>query len=362
MAAVYAATARDGGRVAIKLLHGYWAQDAEVRRRFLREGYAANRVKHPAVISALDDGVTDCGLPFLVLELLDGESLEAVLAREGRLTPVRVLVIADQVLEGLTAAHAIGVLHRDLKPDNFVIDRTGAVRIMDFGIAFMDDVGPDTRITVHGCAMGTPGFMAPEQARGDWDRVDERTDLWSLGATMFALLSGRDVFVGTNQQVLVATLTWPAPRIRELCPHVPPGLAAIIDRALAFMPQKRFASTREMHAAVRKELAHLRPTRECPTLSPVARAGRATRPNEWQPTVVAACGAIAIALVAATQPFSPPAVRAQVIKAAAPAWESAPAQSCKTASGQREPSPGSYRPLADACRPRDRDRATSPPR
>jgi serine/threonine protein kinase len=304
MAAVYSATQRDGKRVAIKLLHAYYQNDDSIRKRFRREGFAANRVKHPAVVSATGDGIADGGLPFLVLDLLEGVALDQVAADEGKLPAERVLRIADQVLDALIAAHEVGVIHRDLKPDNLIVDDDDTVHVVDFGIAYLEDTGPGPRMTVQGCAMGTPGFMAPEQARGDWNDVCASTDLWSLGATMFSLLTGRDVFVGSPNGVMVATVTSQAPPIRKLLPSLPSPVAAIIDRALAFEPAQRWESARNMQLAVRQVLGLARGAGDVPTLVPIARGEGSRQRSSWQPLFVAALGAAAIALAGSTDYLS----------------------------------------------------------
>jgi len=253
MAVVFSATHRNGKRVAIKMLHQHLMEDSVIVQRFLREGYAANLVGHPAVVSALDDNLTEDGCPFLVLDLIEGRPLDLVLAERGSLPCGEVLAIADQVLDALVAAHDKGVLHRDLKPENLVLTTEGTVRILDFGIARIDSANPqDPRLTVPGRALGTPGFMAPEQAQGFWDRVDARTDLWSLGATMFALLTGREPHAGGKaHELLIAAMTKPAQPINELLPDLPDAVASLVDRALAFEPGKRFPSARVMQEWVR---------------------------------------------------------------------------------------------------------------
>ncbi len=359
MATVFAATDRSGTRVAVKLLHAYYANDEDVRRRFLREGYAANRVKHPAVVSARADGIEAGGLPFLVLELLDGVALDRVIEREGPLDPGRVLDIADQVLDALSAAHAQGVVHRDLKPDNLIVGSDGAICVVDFGIAYLESQGPGPRMTVQGYAMGTPSFMAPEQARGDIDAVGERTDIWSLGATMFSLLTGRDVFIGSPQAVLVATVTRQAPPVRSLAPKVPPAIAAIVDRALAFDPSERWQSARGMQLAI----AGLRAKHhhDVPTLVPVAATcGDSRHPLRWQSWVAAAAGAVAISLAGATDylsvqlgavPVVKPvlATTVEVIISEARASESESAAPCGTACDRNASESASCLPSHDAC-------------
>jgi serine/threonine-protein kinase len=252
MATVYAATDHDGKRVAIKLMHRALAKDDSVRQRFLREGYAANRVKHPAVISAFADGVADDGSPFLVMELVDGRGLDEILDEDGPFDADEVIELADRILDALAAAHERNILHRDLKPENLLLCDDGSVKLVDFGIARLNDI-KDPRLTQTGRFMGTPWFMAPEQARGDWDNVDDRTDIWGVGATMFALLTGREVHVGNNvNDVLVSVITKPPPKVRDVAPGVPPGLAAIVDGALFFDKADRWPSARAMQRAVRR--------------------------------------------------------------------------------------------------------------
>ena len=207
MAAVYAATHRNGSRVAMKILHPELSTHHEVRTRFLREGYAANAVGHEGAVRVTDDDVAEDGSAFLVMELLDGETLEDRRIRSGgQLGEDEVLSVADQLLDVLVAAHAKGVIHRDIKPDNIFLTRSGQVKVLDFGIARLREVTSKSTATVSGATMGTPAFMSPEQARGLWDEVDGRSDLWAVGATMFNLLTGRVVHDGrtTNEQLLHA--------------------------------------------------------------------------------------------------------------------------------------------------------------
>jgi len=252
MAAVYAATHRNGKRVAVKMLHAELSAEPQIRDRFLREGYVANKVGHPGAVSVADDDITEDGACFLVMDLLEGESVEARRERHGgRLDVVDVLSITDQVLETLDAAHAQGIVHRDLKPDNLFCTREGAVKVLDFGIARLRE-GASGKGTHTGISMGTPAYMAQEQARALWDEVDARTDLWAIGATMFACLTGQVVHDGrTANEQLLAAMTKRAPAIRTVAPDVPRPVAEVVDKALAFERDGRFQSAREMQAAVR---------------------------------------------------------------------------------------------------------------
>ncbi len=251
MAAVYAATHRNGKRVALKMLHAEVSTNTEVRQRFVDEGYAANRVGHPGAVSVIDDDVSEDGSAFLVMDLLDGETIETRLHRRGRLWPGEVLPITYALLDVLAAAHDKGIVHRDIKPDNVFVTRDGKVKLLDFGIARMIEPGRP-RTTQSGATMGTPAFMPPEQARGRWDQLDGRTDLWAVGATMFVQLTGRQVREAqTPNEELLLAMTVPAPSLAEFAPDLPKPLIELVDRALASEQDNRWANARAMQAEVR---------------------------------------------------------------------------------------------------------------
>jgi serine/threonine-protein kinase len=186
------------------------------------------------VVKIIDDDVDDDGALFLVMELLEGETIESRARRYGgRLPPGEVLYIAQRALDVLHAAHAAAVVHRDLKPDNLFLTRSGEIKVLDFGIARLFELGARS-MTRTGIVMGTPAFMPPEQARGRWAEVDARSDVWSLGATMFTLLTGRLVHEArTLNEVLLAAMTAAAAPIRTVAPEIGIALAAVVDRALA---------------------------------------------------------------------------------------------------------------------------------
>jgi serine/threonine-protein kinase len=256
MAAVYAATHRNGKRVAIKMLHAEFSNDEDVRTRFLREGYAANTIQHDGVVSVLDDDLAPDGSAFLVMELLDGETVERRWERNGRRLPTNdVLLLVDQLLDVLAAAHDKNVVHRDIKPENLFLTRAGALKVLDFGIAKTFERQPSRTSTRTGTVMGTPAFMAPEQARARWGEVDGRTDLWAVGATMFTLLSGHHVHsADSSHDQLILSATRPAPPISSVMPDVPVEVGSIVDRALAFDREPRWADARTMQASVRAAL------------------------------------------------------------------------------------------------------------
>ena len=257
MAAVYGATHRNGKRVAIKMLHSELSHDDEIRRRFLLEGYAANAIQHDGAVSVLDDDVTPDGSAFIVMELLEGETAERRWERAGQRVPVEdALAIADGLLDVLASAHDKSVVHRDIKPENVFITKAGAVKVLDFGIAKVfehrQSGGTSTRA---GTIMGTPAFMAPEQALARWDQVDGRTDLWAVGAMIFTLLTGQHVHEApSNQEQLIKSATTPARMIKSVVPDVPADVAVIVDRALAFDMGARWPDARSMQGAVRVAL------------------------------------------------------------------------------------------------------------
>ena len=253
MAAVYRAVHRNGKEVAVKMLHPEISLNANIRERFLREGYVGNKVKHDGAVSVFDDDVAEDGSAFLVMELLEGETLEARRERKGgRLGVEEVLSITDHLLDTLTAAHAQGIVHRDLKPENLFLTRSGAVKILDFGIARLQDATGGQTATQTGSMMGTPVFMAPEQARGRWSEVDGRTDLWALGATMFNLLTGHFVHEGeTVNEVMAMAITQPARSVAALGPTIPAAVVHLVDRALAYEKAERWADAHAMQEALR---------------------------------------------------------------------------------------------------------------
>ncbi len=254
MGAVYAARSADGERVAIKVLHREMSGRTEIRERFLREGQAAQRVAHPGAVQFLEHAF-DGDVAFLVMELLEGQSLGEIVSA-GKLEPRKLFEYLDQVLEVLIAAHKQGIVHRDLKPDNLFVTRDGRLKVLDFGVAkFLDGLPADQR-TRTGIAMGTLSYMAPEQALGRSDSIDGRTDLYALGAMCFRILSGRRVHEGeSDAEVLVSTVTMPAPALASVAPDIPREMCAIIDMALSFDREKRYADASAMQEDVRAVLA-----------------------------------------------------------------------------------------------------------
>lgn len=252
MASVYRARHRNGARVAIKILHGTIAGCEEVRARFVGEGYAANRIDHPAVVRVLDDDVDENGAPFLVMDFVDGRTL-ADAVQEHRFVDDELLDVAEQLCGALSAAHAAGVVHRDLKPDNLIVDPTGRIRVLDFGIArLMEDDEQSFFGTKTGVAFGTPGFISPEQALGRRHDIGPRSDLFALGATLFYLATGEFLHATeTPQELLIYVATRPARLLRDVAPHVSPDVAAIVDRATRMDMEDRWPSADAMLEEVR---------------------------------------------------------------------------------------------------------------
>jgi len=252
MAAVYAATHRNGKQFAVKVLHADLSLRSDMRTRFLREGYLANRVNHPGAVNVLDDDVAEDGGAFLVMELLRGESVEALWDRMNHKVPIALVAgIGIQLLDVLAAAHAHQLVHRDIKPANLMLTLDGTVKVLDFGIARLRDVA-HVRATQTGTSLGTPAFMAPEHAMAKGDEIDAQTDVWAAGATLFTLASGELVHEAENaQQILILSATKPARSLATVLPDAPPAFVEVVDRALAFHKGERWASATAMREALR---------------------------------------------------------------------------------------------------------------
>jgi serine/threonine protein kinase len=221
-----------GKRVVVKTLHRPIASNRDAVARFHREAQAASAAESPHIVEIFDTGFAEDGSPFLVMELLRGESLAALLRRESSLSSEETTRIVLQVLRGLSRAHAAGIVHRDLKPDNiFLVDRypdPSFAKILDFGISKIDRPTHHTTLTREGTVLGTPAYMSPEQAQGMLD-VDLRTDLWAMGAILYECVTGCQPFAGaTYEQIIVRICTMDPTPIRELVPDV----AAPVEHAV----------------------------------------------------------------------------------------------------------------------------------
>jgi serine/threonine protein kinase len=255
MGAVFQATnLAIGKRVALKFLDHEAAKNREACLRFQREAEAAGMAESAHIVQIFDSGVTEAGLPFLVMELLTGEDLRARLRREGRLSVPSALRIVNQVLRALLRAHEAGIVHRDLKPDNVFLcardDDPSFVKLVDFGISKVARARTADTLTRRGTVLGTAFYMSPEQAQSFAD-IDGRTDIFSLGAILFEMLTGRPPHGGrTYEAVLIAICTQDAPDVRTLAPDVPGRIAAIVSRALDRERDRRFQSAAELLAAI----------------------------------------------------------------------------------------------------------------
>src|SRR6185437_13245921 len=250
-------------RVAIKVLRRALADDEGMAARFEREARAVNEVRHPGIIDVFAIGRLDDGRPYLVMSLLEGASLRAEIEERGRLPPAEAWRVARETADALAAAHAAGVVHRDLKPDNVFLERGGPppgaaangsgvevrpprVRVLDFGIAKLDLVDPGVdpmKLTATGVPLGTPAYMAPEQWWGAG--ITARTDQYALGAMLFEMLSGRPPFAGQAYAELVQShVHEPPPALASLGVAVPEAVEALVARLLAKAPEDRFPSMR----------------------------------------------------------------------------------------------------------------------
>ncbi|HEX7506569.1 MAG TPA: serine/threonine-protein kinase, partial [Polyangia bacterium] len=245
-----------GRRVAIKVLKAELDHDPQLLIRFLNEARAANAIRHPNIIEVLDSGTTERGASYLVMELLEGESLSARIKRLSRLDERSAIEIAMQTASGLGAAHAKGIIHRDLKPDNlFVIPEESdaareRVKILDFGIAKLHAMAGDSLKTRTGTLMGTPVYMSPEQCLGTKE-VDHRSDIYSLGIIIYEMLTGRPPFISEGFGELLSMHLHENPgALRELVPQVSAGVEFAVMRMLAKKPDERYQSMADVRSAL----------------------------------------------------------------------------------------------------------------
>jgi len=240
--------------VALKILHDTYGGDDESVERFRREARAVAQLSHPNIVTVIDRG-EDAGRQFIVFEYVAGENLKDVIRREGPLPVRRALELTLQVAEGLSFAHHQGLVHRDVKPQNVLMNGDGSAKVTDFGIARSLDV--EHGMTQTGTVLGTSNYIAPEQASGE--PVDAHTDVYSLGVVLFEMLTGDVPYEGENfVAVAMQHLHEPVPDVRARRPDVPPRVAAAVERAMAKEPRDRFASMDELAAALRACLAEER--------------------------------------------------------------------------------------------------------
>jgi serine/threonine-protein kinase len=244
-----------GKQVAVKFLRGEFANSEEMVKRFYREAQAAAAIGHRNIIDVMDVGVSAQGEPFLVMEYLEGESLSSMISRTGPLDLAAACGILEPVLQALAAAHEKGIVHRDLKPENvFLVKQqsgTPIVKLIDFGISKITKVGDHTRLTQTGSLLGTPAYMAPEQAKGL--EVDARTDIHAVGVLLYEMLTGELPYVGDNYNtLLLAVMTEPPRPPIVVNPGFPAEAEELVLRFLAKEPEGRPADAIAALAELRK--------------------------------------------------------------------------------------------------------------
>lgn len=250
MAAVYVGKHKIGRRDAIKILHAEIAANEEIRRRFEQEAHAVNLLKHPGAVEIRDFDVAEDGCPFLVMELLEGETLSAKLRREADLPEGELLRLMDDLLDVLASAHELEIIHRDIKLDNLFLTTDGRLKVLDFGIARMRQHAPKTLHTRTGVALGTPSYMSPEQAKGR--AIDARVDIFAVGATMFRSLAKRRIHDAEfDIDLLIKMSTEPAPKLNTVTQGLPEALCLVVDRALEFDREDRYPNARMMQEDIR---------------------------------------------------------------------------------------------------------------
>ena len=255
MGAVYEAEREDLAqmRVAIKILHPSVGARADLVMRFRREAETVAAIDHPNIVRILDFQTPENEPAFLVMERLHGEHLGEALEKGGLFSAERAAFVGAQVLSALSAAHAANVVHRDLKPDNvFLITMSGLrdiVKLLDFGVAKLMNAHVNEKLTQTGSVLGTPAYMAPEQARGA--NVDHRSDLYAVGCMMYEALTGKPPFEAENYNALLFEIQRAVPTpIEVLRPDIDPALAAVVSRAMAKNPSERFQTADAMEAAL----------------------------------------------------------------------------------------------------------------
>ena len=274
-----------GSKVAIKFLHPQYATDQKIVDRFLAEARAVNVIGHDNILKILDLNVTEDNRHYFVMEFLYGKALQDMVKPD---EPVPLDVtgpILLQTCEALQAAHDHKIIHRDLKPDNVYLivhkGRKNYVKVVDFGIAKVsDEQGQSTGKTQTGMVMGTPAYMSPEQAGGMTNRIDGRSDIYSLGCMMFQMATGKLPFPGSSfGEVLIGHLQLPPPEPRSINPEIPEEYQAIVLKCLEKQQENRYQSMRELHDAIGACMDALGITRELPLADAVELAAGSQGPK-----------------------------------------------------------------------------------
>jgi serine/threonine protein kinase len=258
MGVVYRALDRELGEdVALKTLRGeMMAHDETLLERFKQEIRLARRITHRNVVRTHDLGEVD-GVYFITMEYVEGTSLEKLIGKKGRLPVDVTLAMGKQLCRALEVAHEAGVIHRDIKPQNMVVDAAGFLKVMDFGIARLAEdrgrqqPGTGPGLTQAGMVLGTPQYMSPEQLMGE--ELDPRSDLYAAGAVLFECLTGEPVFIAPTVMALIAKHVEEEPRDpRTVNPALPENLSRVVLRALAKKREQRWATAGQLHAALDK--------------------------------------------------------------------------------------------------------------
>jgi HAMP domain-containing protein/tRNA A-37 threonylcarbamoyl transferase component Bud32 len=241
--------------LAIKVLKAHLCQDRQYAARFLREAKAAGALSHPNIATIYDVG-EEAGAPYIAMELLDGETLDRLMARRGRLPAGETIAVGLQLADALRYAHALGVVHRDIKPANIMLTKDGrSLKILDFGIARVTHSDPAEGELVQtqvGQVVGTPRYMSPEQALGR--EIDGRSDLFSVGVVLYELITGKKAFNGASAVTLALQITQQDPEpIAGLVPRTPRGLQFVVEKLISKRPERRFADGAQLAEALRRE-------------------------------------------------------------------------------------------------------------
>jgi serine/threonine-protein kinase len=295
-----------GERRALKLLHPWLIEPGRVER-FKLEARAAVKLKSDHVARVFDVGTMQGGMPYIVMEYLEGSNLAAYLAARGRLDVAEAVGLVRQACEGIEEAHRLGIVHRDLKPANLFVhqraDGRTVLKVLDFGVAKVR-ISQTTMSTSHaGVVVGTPRYMSPEQARSS-AHVDPRADIWALGAILYELVTGRPAFDASSLGELTSKILREAPRPpRELRPDLPSAISTAILRCLEKDPERRFDSARELSAALApaesaSEHATSSSASFTASMAPSGRGG-----GFFGPTALALVGALAGALIGTSISF-----------------------------------------------------------
>ena len=390
---------------AIKVLHAALAQDKELVRRFLNEARAASAIRHPNIIEVFDAGVTPEGAPYILMEFLEGVSLQKRLLDVGRMSIPQVLDIANQAGSALAAAHTAGIVHRDLKPENLFLvpDRAmpcgERVKVLDFGIAKMKHGGSKggTLKTQTGLIMGSPAYMSPEQCKDSAD-VDLRSDIYSFATIVYEMLAGSPPYVAASgTELLIMHLTETPRPLHELAPDVPVPVEAAIAKALSRARDERFDSmasfmsalsasagwhtavlgpawpSRKMPAAGTSPVARVEQTAALPASTTFSRATgevdaaesdeilmRAARTRRWPFFAIGGVAAGGLALLLLARPSRDPAPGATVAIPVAPIRQGPPASTAPVALPGKPDAGAALPAVAKATAAAKRERAAAP--